>query len=123
MLLLGALIIGLVTGPLIERLFLRRVYGQAEAIQLLLTFSILLILDDVIKLIWGTAPLLVSKPSTLLGQVSVGGIPYTWYHFLLIAVSIVFVVPWCGWCAARALARSSSRSSMTGRSVSRWVST
>ena len=47
--------------------------------------------DDVIKLIWGTAPLLVSKPSTLLGQVSVGGIPYTWYHFLLlIAVSIVF---------------------------------
>jgi branched-chain amino acid transport system permease protein len=90
MLLLGALIIGLITGPLIERLFLRRVYGQAEAIQLLLTFSILLILDDVIKLIWGTTALLVSTPSTLLGQVSVAGIPYTWYHFLLIAVSVVF---------------------------------
>jgi branched-chain amino acid transport system permease protein len=90
MLLLGALLVGLITGPLIERLFLRRVYGQAEAIQLLLTFSILLILDDLIKLIWGTAPLLVSTPSTLLGQVSLGGIPYTWYHFLLIAVSLVF---------------------------------
>jgi len=90
MLLAGALIIGLVVGPLIERLFLRRVYGQAEAIQLLLTFAILLILDDLIKLIWGTTPMLVSKPSTLLGQVSIGGIPYTWYHFVLIAVSIVF---------------------------------
>ncbi len=90
MLLAGAVIIGVITGPLIERLFLRRVYGQAEAIQLLLTFSILLILDDLIKLIWGTAPLMVSTPSTLLGHVSVAGIPYTWYHFLLIGVSIVF---------------------------------
>jgi branched-chain amino acid transport system permease protein len=90
MLLLGALIVGLVAGPLIERLFLRRVYGQAEAIQLLLTFSLLLILDDLIKLIWGTTPMLVSTPSTLLGQVSIAGIPYTWYHFLLIAVSAVF---------------------------------
>src|SRR6266511_5498357 len=89
-LLVGALIVGLVAGPLIERLFLRRVYGQAEAIQLLLTFSILLILDDLIKLIWGTTPMLVSKPSTLLGQVSLAGISYTWYHFLLIAVSVLF---------------------------------
>src|SRR5215813_115814 len=90
MLLLGALIVGLVAGPLIERLFLRRVYGRAEAIQLLLTFSILLILDDLIKLIWGTTPLLVSIPSTLLGHVTLAGIPYTWYHFLLIGISIVF---------------------------------
>jgi branched-chain amino acid transport system permease protein len=90
MLLAGALLIGLLVGPLIERLFLRRVYGQAEAIQLLLTFAILLIMDDLIKLIWGTTPLLMSKPSTLLGQVSIGGIAYTWYHFVLIAVSIVF---------------------------------
>ena len=89
-LLVGALIVGLVAGPLIERLFLRRVYGQAEAIQLLLTFSILLILDDLIKLIWGTTPMLVSKPSTLLGQVFLAGISYTWYHFLLIAVSVLF---------------------------------
>jgi branched-chain amino acid transport system permease protein len=89
MLLLGALIVGLVAGPAIERLFLRRVYGQAEAIQLLLTFSLLLILDDLIKLVWGTTPMLVSTPSTLLGQVAIVGISYTWYHFLLIAASAV----------------------------------
>ena len=59
MLLAGALIIGLIVGPLIERLFLRRVYGQAEAIQLLLTFAILLILEDLIKLIWGTTPIVL----------------------------------------------------------------
>ena len=90
MLFVGALIVGLVCGPLIERVFVRRVYAEAEAIQLLLTFSILLILDDLIKLIWGTTALLVSTPSTLLGSVSVAGIPYTWYQFVLIGVSVVF---------------------------------
>lgn len=90
MLLAGPLIVGLIAGPLIERLFLRRVYGRAEAIQLLLTFSIFLILDDLTKLIWGTKPMFVSEPYTLLGEFSLAGIPYSWYQVLLIGVSILF---------------------------------
>lgn len=90
MLLAGALIIGLVSGPLIERVFLQRVYRSAEAIQLLLTFSIFLILDDLMKLIWGTKPLFVSEPYTLLGEFSITGIRYSWYQVLLIVVSILF---------------------------------
>ncbi len=90
MLLAGAVIVGLVTGPIIERLFLRRVYGRADAIQLLLTFSVLLILDDLMKLIFGTKPIFVSEPYSLLGEFSLAGITYSWYQLLLIAVSIVF---------------------------------
>jgi len=90
MLLAGPLIIGLISGPLIERLFLQRVYGRAEAIQLLLTFSIFLILDDLMKLIWGTQPLIVSDPYMLLGEFSITGIPYSWYQVVLIIVSILF---------------------------------
>ncbi|HEV8530840.1 MAG TPA: branched-chain amino acid ABC transporter permease, partial [Methylomirabilota bacterium] len=67
-----------------------RVYGRAEAIQLLLTFSIFLILDDLMKLIWGTKPLFVSEPYTLLGEFSLSGIRYSWYQVLLIAVAILF---------------------------------
>jgi branched-chain amino acid transport system permease protein len=89
-LLAGALIIGLIIGPLIERLALRRIYGSDMHIQLLLTFSILLILDDVMKLIWGTTPLFVSEPYTYLGQSSLGGILFPWYNALLIGVSAVF---------------------------------
>ena len=89
-LLAGPLIVGLFAGPLIERVFLRRVYGRAEAIQLLLTFSIFLILDDLLKLIWGTKPMFVSEPYTLLGEFSLAGIPYSWYQVLLIAVSVLF---------------------------------
>lgn len=90
MLLAGAVIIGLTTGPLIERLCLRWIYGRHEAIQLLLTFSILLILDDLLKLIWGTMPMFVSEPYMLLGQFSLGGIPYSWYYSLLVGLSVAF---------------------------------
>ena len=90
MLLLAAVIVGVIAGPIIERVFLQRVYGRAEAIQLLLTFSIFLILDDLMKLIWGTKPLFVSEPYTLLGEFSLSGIRYSWYQVVLIVVAIVF---------------------------------
>jgi branched-chain amino acid transport system permease protein len=89
-LLAGGVIAGVITGVVIERLFLRRVYDRAEAIQLLLTFSILLILDDLMKLIFGTQPIIVSEPYTLLGKFSLGRITYPWYSVVLIAVSIAF---------------------------------
>jgi len=89
-LLLGALFIGLTIGPIIERVFLRRIYGADMHIQLLLTFSILLILDDAMKLIWGMEPIFVSEPYSLLGSFSVVGIIYPWYDFALVGVSIIF---------------------------------
>ena len=90
MLLLGALIIGFLLGPIIERLLLRRIYGSDMHIQLLLTFSILLILDDSMKLIWGMEPLFISEPYSMLGRFKVGGIIYPWYDFVLVGVSVVF---------------------------------
>ena len=89
-LLLGAIFIGLTVGPIIERVFLRRIYGADMHIQLLLTFSILLILDDAMKLIWGMEPLFVSEPYLLLGTFSVVGIIYPWYDFALVGVSVIF---------------------------------
>jgi branched-chain amino acid transport system permease protein len=89
-LILGALFIGLTVGPIIERVFLRRIYNADMHIQLLLTFSILLILDDAMKLIWGMEPLFVSEPYSLLGSFSVVGILYPWYDFVLVGVSIIF---------------------------------
>ena len=90
MLLLGAVIIGFLLGPIIERLLLRRIYGSDMHIQLLLTFSILLILDDSMKLIWGMEPLFISEPYSMLGRFKVGGIIYPWYDFVLVGVSVVF---------------------------------
>ena len=84
----AALLVGLVLGPLLERGFLRRVYDQEEVITLLLTFSIFLILEDAMKLIWGVSPIIVAEPYALLGQLTVAGVTYPVYSFLLTGVAI-----------------------------------
>jgi branched-chain amino acid transport system permease protein len=88
LLLLAAVIIGIVMGPLIERLFLRRVYSRDEEVQLLLTFSISLILEDVVKLTWGVSPIFADMPYTYLGRVRLAGVNYAWYPFLLAAIAL-----------------------------------
>jgi len=88
LLFVAAVVVGLAIGPLIERVFLRRVYSRDEEVQLLLTFSISLILEDVVKLVWGVNPIFADMPYSYLGRVRLGGINYAWYPFLLTAIAL-----------------------------------
>ncbi len=88
-LLAGALVAGIIAGPLVERLLLRPIYRREEAVQLLVTYSLFLILEDVMKLIWGVDPYYVAKPYAMLGTVTLAGVRYAWYQLLLIGVAIV----------------------------------
>src|SRR6185369_13324771 len=54
-LLLAGLLLALVVGPLVERV-LRLIYGRDESFQMLLTFALVLIFEDVIRFVWGTSP-------------------------------------------------------------------
>ena len=86
-LLAGALVVGLTVGPLLERVFIRRVVDRGEVIPLILTFALFLILDDVMKLIWGVNPLLADMPYSMLGSVNLAGVNYPRYPFLLTGVA------------------------------------
>jgi branched-chain amino acid transport system permease protein len=88
LLLVAAVAVGLTAGPLIERLFLRRVYDRAEEVQIILTFSIALILEDLVKLTWGVSPIFADVPYTHLGYVRLGGVNYAWYPFLLAGIAV-----------------------------------
>jgi branched-chain amino acid transport system permease protein len=88
LLLLAAIAVALTLGPLIERLFLRRVYSEDEVIGLLTTFALFLILEDVVRLIWGIQPYLVDGPFRMLGRVQLAGIAFAGYPFLLTVVAI-----------------------------------
>lgn len=87
-LLVAAIFMGIVAGSFIETIFLRRVYKREEEVQLLLTFSLFLILEDVIKLIWGVSPYFADKPYALLGQMRLGGVIYASYAFLLPGIAL-----------------------------------
>lgn len=86
-LLLAAVLVGGILGPLVERLFLRWAYPRPEVLQLLITFSLFLILEDLQKLLFGVQPYFLDAPLRLLGTVNLGGIPYARYQLLLVLVA------------------------------------
>ncbi len=89
LLLIAAVLVGLVVGPLIERGLLRFMYGQDEVVLLLVTYAVFLILEDVIKLVWGVESLSAWQPYALLGNFELAGLPYTVYDALLVGAAIL----------------------------------
>src|SRR5215813_9174647 len=75
-------------GALIERTLLRPFYNRPEEYQLLMTFGLLMILEDLIRLIWGPSPLSASAVHASLGSIPIGGggDRYPAYNLVIIAV-------------------------------------
>jgi branched-subunit amino acid ABC-type transport system permease component len=84
-----------IIGFVMERFFLRYLYGVDEAYQLLLTFGFVLILDDAVKMIWGGVFLIPPIPGFLEGAWSVLGRPFPVYNLFIIAAGAgVALVLW-----------------------------
>ena len=90
-LLVGALAAAAV-GALLEPTLLRPLYRRPEEYQLLMTFGLLLILEDVMRLVWGPHPLTASALSDALGSISFMGVTYPGYNLFVIAVGVVAAV-------------------------------
>ena len=73
-------------GAVLEPTLLRRFYRRAEEYQLLVTFGLLMIIDDVIRFIWGPYPLSASALFENFGSVTIGDAIYPTYNFLVIIV-------------------------------------
>ena len=80
-----------VIGPIVERL-LSTVYERDEAFQLLLTFALVLILEDVTRMVWGTAPYSTGGLYLIYGQVQILGTNVPVYNLIVIAASVLIAV-------------------------------
>ena len=85
---LAAALIGIV----IEPLLLRPVYRRAEEYQLLVTFGLLLILEDLMRLVWGGLPLTADTVMDAMPVVHIGGLVYPGYNLLVIVIGIAAAV-------------------------------
>lgn len=104
---IAALAVGASLGPLIERGLLARIYDKEHVLQLLVTFALFMVLEDLQKLIWGVQPRFEDAPVRLLGQVEVGGIFYTAYQLLLLpGVALVSLLLLVGFLRKTLLGRS-----------------
>ena len=81
-----------VAGAVIERTLLRPFYKRPEEYQLLMTFGLLMILEDLIRLVWGPNPLSATSVYASLGSISIAGDRYPAYNLVIIAVGIVAAV-------------------------------
>jgi branched-chain amino acid transport system permease protein len=73
-------------GAVLEPTLLRPLYRRAEEYQLLITFGLLLILEDLMRLVWGPYPLSVSALFEALGSLSIGESIYPGYNLAVIVV-------------------------------------
>jgi len=91
---LGSFWLGLLLGPplvatlavVIERFLLRPLYGRDVSFQLLLTFGLMLFLDDGVRLIWGAAYHVVTPPEILAGVVPFFSQTYPVYRIFLVVL-------------------------------------
>jgi branched-chain amino acid transport system permease protein len=73
-------------GALVETLLLRRLYARNHLAQVLATFALILIANEVVRMIWGAQPVLLNTPDELAGPVRIGGFLYPAYRLLIVAV-------------------------------------
>jgi branched-chain amino acid transport system permease protein len=86
----AGLLIGLVGFP-IERV-LRAVYRRDESYQLLITFGLLLMFQDVFRFTWGATPRTMDNAYLVYGVAEIMGVRVPTYNLLVIAASIGIAV-------------------------------
>ncbi len=91
-LVLSAAFVALLFGPVIERTLIRWTYGKSEAVQVLVTFGLFLILEDLQRMVFGVQSIYADTPMALLGISEIGGIVYLNYQLALIAVAIAVLI-------------------------------
>jgi branched-chain amino acid transport system permease protein len=89
-LLLSGLLLGII-GPAIEAL-LRTVYDRDEAFQLLLTFALVLMFQDVLRFFWGANPQQLGDLVMSYGKITAGGVQVPTYNVLVILASIAIAL-------------------------------
>jgi branched-chain amino acid transport system permease protein len=85
-LVVAGVLIGFV-GPPIERL-LRTVYTRDESFQLLLTFALVLMFQDVFRFVWGSNPRSLDSAYLIYGVINAREFSVPVYNLLVIAVAI-----------------------------------
>lgn len=87
--LIGAGILLGAIGPIIERGLIRFVYDRDETFQLLLTFAIVMMIEDIIKYIWGTSPQTAGGIELIYGRLNLLGATVPVYNLLVILCSLI----------------------------------
>ncbi|MEO8145090.1 MAG: branched-chain amino acid ABC transporter permease [Betaproteobacteria bacterium] len=82
-----------IAGMVLE-LCLRRTYGKDPLYGLLLTFGAALVIEEIIRLVWGSGEKQLAVPAELTGAIAVGGLLYAKYRLFacIAALALIFLL-------------------------------
>jgi len=86
-LLFGALC-GCAVGIVLEVALVRRLYHRDHLDQVLVTFGVILLVNELTAMVWGRSPVFLSVPPALAGSVDLAGVPYPVYRLVVIAIGL-----------------------------------
>jgi len=116
----GGLVVALVLmallGVLLDYGVFRPLQDKDHMTTVLVTFGILLVLEDVVHMIWGADTISVAMPELFEGTIQIAGSPFPVYRLLVIAVAIIVVVGltlWLRFSRAGLYVRASSVDALT----------
>src|SRR6516162_4903664 len=82
-------------GLLFERFLLRRFYTSDPILTLLVTFGLAMVVEQALRIIWGSAPLSQTLPAEVKGSIIVGHFLFSRYRLiLLVIVALILVGIW-----------------------------
>lgn len=81
-----------IVGGFVEIILLRRIYDKEHLLQILLTYALIFVFNDAIKMIWGVDLRIVDLPEILTGFITFFGHRFPVYYFFIIAVGIIVAV-------------------------------
>jgi len=87
--LLAAIPAAILIGILLDRIVLAGLYTRDHLGQVLATFGLILVFNEVVRYLWGSAPIYINAPEALRGTVSLFGLPYPSYRFFIIATGLL----------------------------------
>lgn len=76
-------------GALLEMTVLRQLYRRDHMTQVLATFALLLIANELVRMIWGSQPIMLNAPRELAGPIEIfPGMNYPAYRLMVIGIGL-----------------------------------
>lgn len=79
-------------GWAIERVLIRRIYNRPLSEQLVFTFAMILVIDNLIKIIWGVQDKAIVRPSIVASPVFIFGAPLDSYFIFVIFMGAIVAI-------------------------------
>ena len=93
LMILASVLVGVLVGGPVEKFLPSRIYEMDQVLQILLTFAVFMILEDVQRMVWGVQPYFEASLLNAMGTVDVFGITYTAYQLIFLpAVAVAVLV-------------------------------